>query len=52
MLTAVATLAAVTRTVDEVLAWNVSWTAGAICAVAGLRAAGRSARPEHRHRWR
>ncbi|HET8949583.1 MAG TPA: diguanylate cyclase, partial [Solirubrobacteraceae bacterium] len=52
VLTAVATLAAVTRSVDEVLAWNVSWTAGAICAVAGLRAAGRSARPEHRHRWR
>ena len=52
LLTAAATLAAVTGAVGPVLAWNVSWTAGAICTVAGLRAAERSALPEHRRRWR
>jgi diguanylate cyclase (GGDEF)-like protein len=52
VLTAIATLAAAAGTVDPVLGWNVSWTAGAICAAAGLQAAERSAREEHGRRWR
>src|SRR5690349_16937766 len=52
VLTAVSMLAAATGAVTAELGWNVSWTAGAVCAVAGLRAAERGALEEHRHRWR
>ena len=52
VLTAVATFAAAAGAVAPELGWNVSWTAGAICAVAGLQAAERAALAEHRHRWR
>src|SRR4029079_4039887 len=52
VLTAVATLAAASGAIAAELGWNVSWTAGAICATAGLQAAGVGALEKHRRRWR
>jgi diguanylate cyclase (GGDEF)-like protein len=52
VLTALATVAVAIGAVGPLLGWNVSWTAGAVCTVAGLQAAERSALAEHRRRWR
>ena len=51
VVSATATLLAMAGAVEPVLGWNVAWTVGAVCAIAGLECARRGARPEHGHRW-
>src|SRR4051812_6443405 len=51
VLTVVSTLGAAWGLLDATAGWDVAFTAGAGCALAGMLAARRASVAEHRYRW-